>query len=528
MRKIFITAFILLLLPNVIFAQKNSSINIAILPFYNYTDSGSKYLSSYIPELFKKQLAFKKLQVFTFAKSEIDLSAPNDNYYILDNFKDFSLKKNLDVLIVGRYLVQGKQIKINFKIIFPKTNKVIIPEAFDSTVDDRFLSIIEKFATNKSVWMKNFVFPKFLKNYSLTNDNFFSKYLNEIKSSSLGKFITNKWIFSLLILVLFFILSKIVILVIEKVLSRITLKTDNAIDEEILDLMKKPLKWIVLVWGIMLAFDVLELPLSVASKIDNISIAIIIIFVVYVIANIIEILITSWGKKFSLKIDSRIDNDLLPLFRKIAKIIIVSIGIIMVLSRFEIDIAPLIASLGIAGFAIGFAVKDSLANVIGGIVLILDRSFSVGDKVTIDGDTGVILDVGLRNTKLQTYDNEIIILPNGDLMNKKFKNSVLPDPTIRVVINFSVAYGTDVDLVETKILEAIKGMEDISTNIEPAVVFIEMGDFSLNFQAKFWVPNYVNQYNKKIEATKLVYNTLNKEEIDIPFPTHTVLLNKEE
>ena len=112
-------------------------------------------------------------------------------------------------------------------------------------------------------------------------------------------------------------------------------------------------------------------------------------------------------------------------------------------------------------------------------------------------------------------------------MNKQFKNYVLPDPKIRVVVNFGVAYGSDIDEVTDVILNALKGIKDICEDPEPSVVCYEMADFALNFQAKFWVPSYSDQYGKQIEATRLVYNTLNSAGLDIPFPTQTLYVKKE-
>jgi len=77
------------------------------------------------------------------------------------------------------------------------------------------------------------------------------------------------------------------------------------------------------------------------------------------------------------------------------------------------------------------------------------------------------------------------------------------------------------------VLNALKKIEDICDDPGPAVVFVEMGDFSLNMQAKLWVPNYVNQYVKWLEATKAVYNSLNEANINIPFPTQTVYVQKD-
>ena len=107
-------------------------------------------------------------------------------------------------------------------------------------------------------------------------------------------------------------------------------------------------------------------------------------------------------------------------------------------------------------------------------------------------------------------------------MNKKFKNSVLPDPKIRVLVDFGVAYGSDVDQVEKVVKAAISKIPDICEDPGPSVVLHGMGDSSLQMQAKVWVPNYVNQYGTWVEMTKIVYNALNEGGIEIPFPTRTI------
>jgi MscS family membrane protein len=395
-------------------------------------------------------------------------------------------------------------------------------------MDDLFLSALSRFSQVMDTWVKTYILKEDYFKMDEKDKSVFIRMLNRVRDSRIGIIVKNRWILSILILLIFYFLSKIVALFFEKVLKRITNKTTISMDEEIVDISMRPAKWIVLFFGLKLALYSLKLSPAINLQLANITTAAIILLVTYIISNVVVIVIRSWGHKVASKLDSRIDDDLVPLFVKVARVIVLSIGIIMVLSRFNVDIAPLIASLGIAGFAIGFAVKDSLANIIGGIVLILDQSFAVGDKVTIDGDTGIIKEVGLRNTKIQTFDNEIIVIPNGDLMNKKFKNSVLPDPKIRVVVEFTVAYGSDVEKVESAVISAIKTLPDITDDPAPAVVFYNMGDFALNFQAKFWVPDYVNQYGKWIEATKLVYQTLQREGISIPFPTQTVYLEKNE
>ena len=117
----------------------------------------------------------------------------------------------------------------------------------------------------------------------------------------------------------------------------------------------------------------------------------------------------------------------------------VILALLFIMNRWGIEIGPLLASLGIAGIAIGFAVKDSLANIFGGIQLIVDKTFKVGDKVELsDGTVGVIQDISLRSTRIRTYDNELIIIPNGKMANEAIKQTKAYDSKIKLITDEDV------------------------------------------------------------------------------------------
>jgi MscS family membrane protein len=158
---------------------------------------------------------------------------------------------------------------------------------------------------------------------------------------------------------------------------------------------------------------------------------------------------------------------------------------------------------------------------------VLDKTFKVGDKVQLEsGELGTILDIGLRSTKLRTYDNEVIHIPNGFLANAKVKNYTQPDVSIRVNVEFGVEYGSDPDNVKKIVLEAIKQVDTVLPEPEPIVQFLKMSDFSLDFVARAWVKSYGKAYSTKVNITDAIYKALNKANIGIPFPTHTVYTKK--
>ena len=132
----------------------------------------------------------------------------------------------------------------------------------------------------------------------------------------------------------------------------------------------------------------------------------------------------------------------------------------------------------------------------------------------------------IRSTKIRTFDNQIITLPNGKLAADKIENYVQPDPTARVVVPFSVAYGSNIEKVKKIVLKEVSKVDGFKKDPEPFVLFLEMADSALNLKAYFWVKSYKKRYGALDEANTRIYNVLNKNKISIPFPQMDVHLKK--
>ncbi len=209
------------------------------------------------------------------------------------------------------------------------------------------------------------------------------------------------------------------------------------------------------------------------------------------------------------------------------KVIFVIVILLVVLNFWGVELGPLLAGIGIGGVAIAFALQSSLGNIFGGISIILDDSVRVGDLVNLsDGVSGKILNIGLRSTKVKTFDNEIIIVPNSKLADGNIHNVAKPEPKSRVVIPFGVAYGSDIEKVRKIVLAEIKKVTGFIEDPKPSVRFLEMGDSSLNFKAFFFVDSFENRFNAIDEANTKIYNALNKAKIEIPFPQVDVNVKK--
>lgn len=503
---------------------------VAVLPFFDYAGSSLKYLSTYIPELIEARIsAVGGWGVVSRESVHRETAGAG-----IDPALVYDRKTGMDIIgklgasagISGRYIVEGKSLRIDYRFIDVEKNEVIQGDTYSAVVEDNLLDALDRFASVCADRFATQVMAGRTPVLDIGRVSWLGRAISCVRKSSIGVVFANKWLFSLALFSLFFAASLIAGFLLEVIGKRVASRTATTLDDDIIAVSKRPLRLIIIFIGLKVAFLPLGLSAGASLLANNITTSLIILGAAWLVLQISALLLHSWGGRVATRFDSRIDDDLVPLFVKITKIFILLIAALLVMSKFGIEIGPLIASLGVVGFAVGFAVKDTLSNIIGGIILILDSSFSVGDKVMIDGDTGIVREVGLRNTKLLTYDNEVIVIPNGELMNKKFKNYALPDPKIRVIVKFGVVYGSDADRVERVVLDAISSIQGVECDPAPVVTFEQMGDFSLDFQARFWIPMWSDQYMKKIEATKKIYNALNEAGIGIPFPTHTVYLEK--
>lgn len=320
--------------------------------------------------------------------------------------------------------------------------------------------------------------------------------------------------------ILTLILLKIITMMVAK-------RTKTDIDDRILEAAQTPVFRLIVVAGIYFAIANFGIGTStdfVLRFVISIGYLVILQFAL----KVLDIIVNSGLKKFAEKTDSTFDDEIIPIFHKTAGYVLWAFGIILILGVWGVDITPFLAGLGIAGLAISFALQSTLSNIISGISLIMDKTYRVGDKIQLDsGEVGEIHEITLRSTRIKTYDNEILIIPNNNMAATKIKNFTQPDLKVRVVVPFGVEYGNNpgkvIKLIEAAIKKDIEGILD---EPEVSVVFTEMADFSLNFQARFWVHHYNHAYTKKLEATDLIYNTLGKNRIGIPFPTRTVYTRK--
>jgi small-conductance mechanosensitive channel len=322
------------------------------------------------------------------------------------------------------------------------------------------------------------------------------------------------------------VVAKIVDLLVSRVLLRLTLRTDTDLDERVIGLMHRPVFITVVLIGLYLAAVLLELDEAVRRAI----VALIQTFAVLIWTvtglRLASALIGGLGDAADRV--KWIEARTVPLFDNLAKVVLLGGAVYCLLVIWGLDVKPWLASAGIVGIAVGFAAKDSLANLFGGMFIIVDAPYKIGDYINLDsGERGQVTSIGLRSTRLLTRNDLEITVPNAQIANAKIVNeSGGRWIKSRLTLYVSVAYGSDVDRVREVLQEAAASCDYVLQDPSPRVRFTEMGDSALIFRLLCWIGEPVLRGRTVDELNTAVYKALNAEGINIPFPQREVHLRQ--
>jgi small-conductance mechanosensitive channel len=333
---------------------------------------------------------------------------------------------------------------------------------------------------------------------------------------------------ALLIFGIFWGLSLILQYLLSTVAPRFTAYTKTDLGDRVLKRITPPAGLLVIFAGLYLAVH--SLPFS--EKVQLISSGIVFVVNIVIITNIAfrmtDETLSWYGARVAERTGTRLDRQILPLVEKVFAIFLVGAALIAILKHFGYDILSLLTALGIGSLAIGLAAKDTLANMISGFTLMIDRPFRIGDRIQLaSGQWGDVIDIGLRSTRMQTGDNTLLIIPNSDLCNSTVVNMAFPDVKGKGRINLGVAYDSDVQLVKSLLVQIAREMPEVLDDPPPEAFFVSLGDCTLNMSLFFWVDDYTKVFAASDKLNSLIITRFKDNGIAIPYQTRTVLLEKE-
>ncbi len=205
--------------------------------------------------------------------------------------------------------------------------------------------------------------------------------------------------------------------------------------------------------------------------------------------------------------------------------VLVFATIIAFLRVFEIEITGVLAAAGILGIVIGFAAQTSVSNIISGFFLIADKPFEIGEAIEIDGQAGVVLDISLLSTRIRTFDNRYLRIPNSAVANARIVNLSRYEIR-RLDIPVGIAYKENIQKALDILDSVIKSNENILLEPEPMIIITKFGESSIDFEIRVWIQRSA-LFTTRTELIKGIKNAFDDADIEIPFPHRTVYFGKD-
>ncbi len=223
----------------------------------------------------------------------------------------------------------------------------------------------------------------------------------------------------------------------------------------------------------------------------------------------------------------KIDEGSQYALNQLLKYVIYVAAFIIALQNLGIDMTLILGGAAALLVGIGLGLQQTFNDFISGIVLLFERTISVGDVVSINGTFGTVQKIGMRSSIVGTRDNMTIVVPNSKLVNDAVNNWSHHNPIVRFDVKTSVAYGSDTKLVKKLLLEAVHNVPRVLSRPVPIIRFIDFGDSALSFQILFFTRDHLFNEDIKSDIRFEIDRIFRENNIEIPFPQRDVWIRKE-
>lgn len=329
-----------------------------------------------------------------------------------------------------------------------------------------------------------------------------------------------------IITLLAILLAKIIMI---SIIKRIALATKTELDDLLFAKSHKLIYLLIFIFGLSFLFDYLEiltkeyLGVKLFEIIDGIIYALGVFIVAQFIIRILSTLFYWYKQNIAAKTETMVDDELIPLLDRTTKIIFYLLAVLIVFDHFKIDIKGMITVLGVGSLAVALAAQETIANMIGGFIIMIDRPFRAGDWLKLPNDLICkVFHIGVRSSKFLTLENTLIIVPNAELIKSTIHNITYPYPETRVKIEVGVSYNSDIELVKKILLEIAENNRNILNDPKPFFRFEDFADSSLNVSLFCRVPEVLDQFETASDLREEVLKRFRENNIEIPFPQRVV------
>ncbi|SES69390.1 mechanosensitive ion channel family protein [Anaerobranca gottschalkii] len=325
-------------------------------------------------------------------------------------------------------------------------------------------------------------------------------------------------------LFIFYILSKIFDSFFYPIILKITEKTKTSVDTKIALAFRKPVKNFILLLGVFLGVRTLPLSVEIYGVVLRLFRSLIIVLISSVFYNLASTSSVLF-EKLTEKLEFEMDKILIPIFSKALRFIIFAISATIIAQEWGYDVNGFVAGLGLGGLAFALAAQDTIANFFGGIVIILDKPFSIGDWILTPQVEGTVEDINFRSTKVRTFAHALVTVPNSSLVKGPITNWSKMGKR-RITFNLGVTYTTP----RHKLQLCVRRIESMLKNhpdIHPETIFVNFDSFNESsldiFIYCFTKTTVWGEFLKvKEDVNFKIMAILEEEGVSIAFPSRSI------
>lgn len=339
---------------------------------------------------------------------------------------------------------------------------------------------------------------------------------------TIEKLLQSEYFQSLLILLGSIILAKFFDLVLSRFIKHVTEKTETELDDKVFESIKTPICFLIILAGLFFSLNSLSVLVPYNLWIDRIFFISAVLFITHATVKVMSILVNHW-----IKVEKKFEKTP-QLINKVIGILLYIVAFLVIINNFNIEITPIIASIGLGGLAVGLALQATLSNLFAGLHIITDRPINPGDFIELPelNISGYVEDIGWRSTRLRTLPDQIVIVPNSKLAENTIINNYLPGTEISTTVQVGVDYRLDLRKVEEVTIEVARKIQKTIPGavkgFEPFIRYHTFGDSNINFSVILRVEKFVDKFLVIHEFIKELKERYDREGIEISQPVRKI------
>ncbi|MBI2419325.1 MAG: mechanosensitive ion channel, partial [Ignavibacteriales bacterium] len=275
-------------------------------------------------------------------------------------------------------------------------------------------------------------------------------------------------ILCIIVFLIFILFSRVFGFIVRKLVKPVVEKTKTQLDDIIVEIAVVGVRRLLILFGAYVSLmifknglDIIEITSNksliqrhpylhnTVNFIENSLFIIGTILFLFICGKLLSFGLDWYAERTNANENKDLSGSLFPLFKKVAMLLLSMLAVAIVLAKFQIDISAFVVSLGVGSLAIALAAQDTISNMISGFIIMVDRPFRIGDRIKIGTEiNGDVVLIGIRSTKILDFDKNFLIVPNNDIVKSRIINMTYPTNLTRVVVDFSIGYGEDLDRIK--------------------------------------------------------------------------------